>query len=145
MNNSASSSRPVPPDRIILFDAVCKLCNGWANFLITHDRRRVYRLCSVQSTAGEQLLQQFGYSSERVTTMLVIEQGCCFEKSAAFFRVMSGLGWPWRMLGVLRVVPRPVRDWLYDRIALNRYRWFGRYDYCTLPNADHAKRFLDDD
>ncbi|SDS69417.1 Predicted thiol-disulfide oxidoreductase YuxK, DCC family [Halopseudomonas sabulinigri] len=145
MNNRVSSIRPVPPERIILFDAVCKLCNGWANFLITHDHGRVYRLCSVQSTAGEQLLQQFGYPTDQVTTMLVIEQGRCCEKSEAFFRVMRGLGWPWRVLVILRLVPRPVRDWLYDRIALNRYRLFGRYDYCRLPSADHAERFLDND
>jgi len=131
------------PDRIILFDGVCKLCNAWANFIISHDYQRVYRLCSVQSASGERLLRQYGYPTDRFETMLVLQQGRCSAKSQAFLQVMSGLGWPWRALVVLRLIPEPLRDWLYDRIALNRYRLFGKYDYCRLPTPDHAERFVD--
>ena len=80
------------PDRIILFDGVCKLCNAWANFIISHDHQRFYRLCSVQSASGERLLRQYGYPTDRFETMLVLQQGRCFAKSQAFLRVMSGLG-----------------------------------------------------
>jgi len=136
-------SSPPPSERIILFDGFCRLCSAWANFIIAYDNHRVYRLCSVQSEAGARLLRQFGYPTDTFETMLVVEQGRCYAKSEAFFRVMSGLGWPWRSLGVLRLVPRPLRDWLYDRIALNRYRLFGQYNYCRLPTPDHAERFVD--
>ncbi|MEH6565924.1 MAG: thiol-disulfide oxidoreductase DCC family protein [Halopseudomonas sp.] len=129
--------------RIILFDGVCRLCNGWANFIIQHDHSHRYLLCNVQSVAGQQLLQHFGYPTDRFATMLVIEQGRCFEKSEAFFRVMRGLGWPWRWVTALRLVPRPLRDWLYDRVALNRYRLFGQYEVCRLPAPEHAERFVD--
>lgn len=129
---------------IILFDGVCKLCSAWANFIIKHDGGRRFRLCSVQSPAGQRLLVQHGYPTDTFETMLVVDGERCFEKSAAFFFVMNRLGWPWRGLCVLRLIPRPLRDWLYDRIALNRYRLFGRYQLCRLPSADHAGRFVDE-
>ena len=132
-----------PAPRIILFDGVCKLCNAWANFIITHDHKHLYQLCSVQSEPGAQLLRQCGYPTDTFETMLAVEQGRCFEKSEAFFRVMAGIGWPWRGMCVFRLIPRPLRDWLYDRIALNRYQLFGQYAYCRLPTPDHAERFVD--
>ena len=135
---------PLPSSaRIILFDGVCKLCNAWANFIITHDHKHLYQLCSVQSEPGAQLLRQCGYPTDTFETMLVVEQGRCSEKSEAFFRVMAGIGWPWRGMCVFRLIPRPLRDWLYDRIALNRYQLFGQYAYCRLPTPDHAGRFVD--
>lgn len=129
---------------VILFDGVCKLCSAWANFIIEHDTEHRFRLCSVQSAAGQRLLAQHGYPTDTFETMLVSDGERCFEKSAAFFFVMNRLGWPWRGLLVFRLIPRPLRDWLYDRIALNRYRLFGRYELCQLPTADHAGRFVDE-
>ena len=129
-------------ENLILFDGVCKLCNAWSNFIICHDRRRRFRLASVQSPEGKAVLAHFGYSTERFDTMLVVRNGDCLEKSDAFFAVMAELGWPWRFALVFRLLPRWLRNWMYDRIALNRYRLFGRYDACMLPAPDHAGRFL---
>lgn len=140
-----AASLPEPADRIILFDGVCRFCNAWANFIIEYDRRHAFRLCSVQSVQGARLLEQFGYPSDSFSTLLLVEGGRCYVRSEAVFRVMAGLGWPWRLLTVLRLVPAPLRDWLYDRVALNRYALFGRYDQCRLPTLDHAGRFLDAD
>ena len=130
-------------EQVIIFDGVCKLCNAWSRFIIKHDKHHRFRLCSIQSPQGKDLLEHFGYNSEDVTTMLLAQSDRCYDKSGAFLQVMHGLGWPYRVLCAAYIVPRPIRDWLYDRIALNRYRLFGKYDSCTLPNPDHQKRFLD--
>ena len=133
-----------PGERVVLFDGECKLCNGWAKFLIRHDRSQRFRLASVQSAQGQALLAWFGLPTERFDTMALIEDSHLRVRSDALLRIVAHLPGPWRALALLRLIPRPLRDWCYDRIALNRYRLFGRYDSCLLPSADHARRFLHD-
>lgn len=142
------STDKLPPnigvsDKVILFDGVCKLCNAWSNFIIKHDRQRIFKLCSVQSKEGKQILLHFGLPSESYETMLYVEGNQSFQKSDAFFQIMTQLGYPWKIVCIFKVIPKPLRDWMYDRIALNRYSLFGKYDYCTLPSPDHEARFLD--
>lgn len=134
----------ITTEKIILFDGVCKLCNGWANFIIRHDKNQLFKLCSVQSQTGKALLSHFGYATESYSTMLYIEQGRCYAQSTAFLKIIRQLGYPWKLLNLFRFIPAGLRDWCYDHIALNRYRLFGRYDYCQLPHADHQERFIDD-
>ncbi|ARU88657.1 thiol-disulfide oxidoreductase DCC family protein [Pseudomonas sp. M30-35] len=129
-------------ERVVLFDGVCKLCNGWAKFLIRHDAEQRFRLASVQSTEGQALLEWGGLPIDHFDSMALIENGQILLRSDAVLRIVGQLPGPWRYLGWLRLIPRPIRDWCYDRIALNRYRLFGRYDHCLLPSADHARRFL---
>ena len=129
-------------DSVILFDGVCKLCNAWSNFIITYDVDKRFKLASVQSDEGKAILRHFGYPTAFYETMLVVEGTVCFEKSDAFFAVIKKLNYPWKLLTVFRVIPIPVRNWLYDRVALNRYQLFGKYDYCTLPTQDHDGRYL---
>lgn len=131
-----------PGERVVLFDGVCKLCNGWAQFLIRHDPEQRFRLCSVQSLEGQTILRWFGLPTEYFDTMAYVEGTELFVRSTAVLRILAQLPAPWRLLAWLRLIPRPLRDWCYDRIALNRYRLFGRYDSCLLPSADHARRFL---
>ncbi|WP_068826895.1 thiol-disulfide oxidoreductase DCC family protein [Pseudomonas sp. BMS12] len=130
-------------ERVVLFDGVCRLCNGWAKLLISHDRERRFRLCSVQSAEGQAILAWFGLPTDSFETMAYVEGARLFVRSDAVLRVVAQLPGAWRLLGGLRVIPRPLRDWCYDRIALNRYKLFGRYDSCLLPTADHAGRFID--
>jgi predicted DCC family thiol-disulfide oxidoreductase YuxK len=131
-------------ESVVLFDGVCKLCNGWARFLIRHDNRRHFRLASVQSPQGQALLVWAGLPTERFDTMALIDDSQLLVRSDALLRILAQLPGPWRMLALLRFIPRPLRDWCYDRIALNRYRLFGRHSQCLLPTADHAERFLHD-
>lgn len=131
-------------ERVVLFDGVCKLCNGWARFLIRHDPARQFRLASVQSAQGQALLAWYGLPTDRFDTMALIDEVGLHVRSTALLRILSRLPQPWRGLRLLRLVPRPLRDWCYDRIALNRYRLFGRHAVCLLPTADHAGRFLHD-
>ncbi|MEO9334353.1 thiol-disulfide oxidoreductase DCC family protein [Ectopseudomonas guguanensis] len=129
---------------VVLFDGVCKLCNGWAKFLIRHDPARQFRLASVQSAQGQALLAWYGLPTDRFDTMALIDEAGLHVRSTALLRIVSRLPQPWHALRLLRLVPRPLRDWCYDRIALNRYRLFGRHAVCLLPTADHAERFLHD-
>lgn len=129
-------------DKVILFDGVCKLCNAWSNFIIAHDKQRVFKLCSVQSAEGQAILKHFGFSTDQYETMLYVQGDECFVQSDAFFQVIAKLGFPWKVACLFWIIPRPIRNWMYDRIALNRYKLFGKYDYCQLPNPDHENRFL---
>lgn len=133
-----------PGDRVLLFDGVCKLCNASVRFVIGHDAERRIKLASVQSPQGQALLAWFGLPTECFDSVVLIEGSRLSQRSEAFIRLMAQLPAPWRWLRLLRGVPRPLRDWVYDRIARNRYRWFGRYDVCLLPSPDHQGRFLDD-
>ncbi|MCV4290202.1 thiol-disulfide oxidoreductase DCC family protein [Pseudomonas capsici] len=131
-----------PDECVVLFDGVCKLCNGWAKFLIRYDTSRRIRLAAVQSAEGQALLKWAGLPVDQFDTMAVIVNDRLLLRSDAFLYVMRRMPAPWFWLIALRIVPRPLRDWGYDRIALNRYRLFGRYDSCLLPTADHEQRFL---
>ncbi|WP_182852903.1 thiol-disulfide oxidoreductase DCC family protein [Metapseudomonas otitidis] len=131
-----------PDDRVVLFDGVCKLCNGWARFLIRHDRRERLKLASVQSPEGQALLAWYGLPTDHFETLAYIEGQRLHVRTDAVLRVLGQLPAHWHWLRLFRVVPAPVRDWLYDRVALNRYRLFGRHPVCMLPHPDHERRFL---
>jgi predicted DCC family thiol-disulfide oxidoreductase YuxK len=131
-----------PEDRIVLFDGVCNLCNGWVRFLIKRDRGARLRLASVQSDAGQAILAWCGLPVDNFDTMVFVEAGRAYTKSTAFLRVVRYFPrpWPWLSWGLL--VPRLLRDWLYDRVALNRYHWFGRQESCMVPTPEIRSRFL---
>ena len=140
--NNAPAPLLNPGDNVVLFDGTCKLCNGWARFVIAHDRARHVQLAAVQSPQGQALLKWAGLPQDQFNTIVFISNGEVFIRSQAMFEILARLPAPWRWLTVARVVPQALRDWMYDRIALNRYRLFGRYDACQLPTADHPRRFL---
>ena len=129
-------------DYVILFDGVCKLCNAWSKFIIKYDNRQHFKLCSVQSPEGQSILAHFNMPTEHFDTMLHVEGNQCFDKSDAFLNVVNKLGFPWRVLFVFKIIPTAIRNWLYDRIALNRYSLFGKYDSCMLPSKENENRFL---
>jgi predicted DCC family thiol-disulfide oxidoreductase YuxK len=129
-------------DRVVLFDGVCKLCGAWARFLIRYDLHGHFKLASVQSPEGQAILAWYGLPTDYYETMLLVEGSRIYTKSEAFMRIMARLPWPWPLASIGRVLPGFLRDWLYDRIALNRYALFGRHDVCVIPTPDHEARFL---
>ncbi|MCS4311474.1 putative DCC family thiol-disulfide oxidoreductase YuxK [Pseudomonas sp. BIGb0381] len=143
-----SQTRPAPApllkpgETVVLFDGVCKLCNGWARFLIRHDRQRRVRLAAVQSPEGQALLAWAGLPLDQFDTLAVIRDRHYWVRSDAVLEIIAQLPRAWRPLRLLRGIPRVLRDWAYDRIARNRYRLFGKYDTCLLPDPDHEQRFL---
>lgn len=129
-------------DRVILFDGVCKLCNSWSKFIIKYDKQCRFKLCSVQSPQGQDILSFFAMPTDHFDTMLYVEGNQSFDKSDAFLNVVKQLGFAWSLLYLFKLVPRGIRNWLYDRIALNRYRLFGKYESCMLPSKENEHRFL---
>jgi predicted DCC family thiol-disulfide oxidoreductase YuxK len=144
MSRKPGSIAPLlkPGETAMLFDGTCKLCNGWARFVIHYDAARQIKLAAVQSDEGQQLLAWAGLPQDKFNTIVLIADNRVFIRSEAMFEILSRLPAPWRWLKIMRVLPGTLRDWLYDRIALNRYRLFGRYDSSLVPVADHAHRYL---
>jgi predicted DCC family thiol-disulfide oxidoreductase YuxK len=127
---------------IIVFDALCVLCSTNAQFILKHDRREYFRLAAMQGEVGGALYRRFGIDPANPETMIVVSGGRALRDSTAILAIWSGLGWPWRALTVLRLVPRPLRDAAYRLVARNRYRIFGRRETCWLPTPGQAARIL---
>lgn len=131
-----------PSGPIIVFDAECILCSANAQFVLRHDRMKRFRLASMQGEAGAALYRKFGIDPADPDTMIVVEGNRVLRDSDGVLAIYAGLGWPWKMFGILRILPRALRDPLYLLIARNRYRIFGRRETCWLPPADYADRVL---
>lgn len=129
-----------PP--LIVFDGVCVLCSGFVRVVVRFDRKRRFRFATAQSPLGEALFRKYGLRTDRYETNLVLIDGAAFTRLESFVAVMAELGWPWRAARVLLILPRPLRDWLYDRIAKNRYALFGRKDSCEIPSAELKGRLI---
>ncbi len=128
---------------IILFDAICVICNAWAHFLLRHDRGTKFKLASVQSPIGVKILQHYGMSTTHYTTMVVILNGHLYTESTALLKVMQHLGLPFSLMNAGYVIPRPIRDFLYRRVVLNRYQLFGTTHQCIIPSAKNKQHFLE--
>ncbi len=129
--------------QIIVFDGVCTLCNRGVAFLLAHEHDHLIRFAAAQSTAGRELLSEFGLDPENLASFVFIQGGTAHFRSDAALRVARHLRLPWRMFRVLRIIPRPLRDWVYDLIARRRYRWFGKRESCMVPTPEMRSRFLD--
>ena len=127
---------------IVVFDGDCVLCSANARFILRRDRRRRFRLATMQGQAGAALMARFGIDPLDPETFILVEGERVRRNSDAALAIAEGLGWPWRALGVLRIVSRPVRDAVYRLVARNRYRWFGRRERCFVPTAEQADRIL---
>lgn len=135
--------QPLPePHAIILFDGVCNLCSASVQFTIARDTNKRFRFASRQSPVGHELMGRHGLDPDRDDSIVLIEGDRAWLRSSAALRIARRLRWPWPILFGLILVPRFLRDYVYDRIAANRYRWFGRSDVCWLPNDATKDRFL---
>ena len=128
---------------ILLFDGVCHLCNGTVQLILKCDRKDVFRFAPLQSAAGQALLARFGLPVEAMPSVILVEGDRVYQRSTAALRILGALGWPYKVLTVLLLVPRPIRDWGYDLIARNRYRLLGKREACMMPTAEIRARFLE--
>lgn len=132
-----------PDDKaVIVFDGVCVMCSAWARFVLKHDTARRYRLLPAQSDLGAALYRHYRLDPVNYETNVLIENGHAYFRSTGSIRMFVGLGFPWTIIGVLRVIPEPWRDRAYEFVAANRYRWFGRSDTCFIPGDADKTRFL---
>ena len=127
---------------IIFFDGVCNLCNSSVQFVIKRDKEGKFRFASLQSGAGQEMLLQNQLSQNDFNSFLLYEDGKLYTRSTAALRVLSQLkGWKWA--GVFQWVPPFIRNAVYNLVARNRYKWFGKKDECMIPTPELKSRFLD--
>ena len=131
-----------PDDDVILYDGVCIFCSRWVRFVIARDTARRFRFTPIQSGYGTRLAKSFGINPDDPDTNAVVHGGVAYMKSDAALTVLSHLpGWTWTR--ALFAVPKPLRDAVYSLIARNRYRIFGKYETCFVPDADMRARVLE--
>ncbi|CAM4362288.1 thiol-disulfide oxidoreductase DCC family protein [Paenibacillus phoenicis] len=131
-------------EHVILFDGVCHLCQGAVKFIIKRDPAGRFRFASLQSQAGSRLLQAAGAHEESLDSVVLIERGTYYIRSDAALRIARGLRYLWPLLYALIVVPKGIRDAVYQFIAKHRYRWFGKDETCLVPTRELKERFLED-
>lgn len=128
--------------RIILFDGVCNLCNGAVNFVIQRDTSNIFKFAPLQENAGTVLLKKYAISFQKLDSIVLIENDKVYVKSSAALRIARKMSGLWPLLYVCLVIPRFIRDGVYDFIAKNRYKWFGRKEQCMIPTPDFREKFL---
>lgn len=126
---------------LFVFDGVCVLCSGGAALVMRRDKQGRVAMASAQSPLGRALYRHYGLALD--DTYLFLRDGRAFAKSAGYVALFSALGGWWRLLKAVAIVPERMRDWLYDRLAANRYRWFGKADHCALLTEDQRRRLID--
>lgn len=129
-------------DNIILFDGVCNLCNGAVQFIIKRDPAGRFKFAALQSEAGARILSQTDSSFLNLTSIVLMQHGSLLTKSDAALAIARGLNSGWPAFYVFKFIPVSVRNWIYDWIATNRYRWFGKRDSCMIPTPELKQRFL---
>lgn len=128
---------------ILFYDGVCGLCDRLVQFVLRHDRRQRFRFAALQGEVAAQTLARFGKRPDDLDTMYVLtDDGRLLFKGRAILFVLRELGLPWSLAQIGGVLPTGLLDWLYDRVARNRYRLFGKRDACRLPSAEEKLRFL---
>jgi len=129
-------------NQIILFDGLCNLCNSSVQFFIKHDKKAVFKFASLQSKFGKEQLVKYQIDVANIDSFIYIKANQAFVKSTAALKVINELGGFWKIFHIIIYFPRPFRDWVYDRIAKNRYRMFGKKESCMVPTPELKSRFI---
>ena len=127
---------------IILFDGVCNLCNGAVNFVIKRDPGNVFKFTPLQEKQGVLLLKKHAIDAQKLDSIVLVENKKVYTKSSAALRIARKLSGLWPLFFVLLIIPRFIRDGVYDFIAKNRYKWFGKKEQCMIPTPDLREKFL---
>ncbi|MFN8572004.1 MAG: DCC1-like thiol-disulfide oxidoreductase family protein [Gemmatimonadaceae bacterium] len=136
------ATRLADGDAILLYDGVCGLCDRFVQFVLRHDRHRTLKFATLQGSFGDGARASLPGLADVDSLVLVTPSGA-YIRSTAALEVMRYLGGVWSLALVSYVVPRPLRDWVYDQVAKRRYRIWGRYDTCQIPDPAVRQRFLD--
>jgi len=127
---------------IILFDGICNLCNSAIQTVIKHDPDGKFQFASLQSNEGQKLLQQYQLPVNNFTSFVLIQNGDVYTKSTGALKVAKQINGWWKLLYVFIILPKFIRDPVYNWIANNRYKWFGKKDECMIPTPELKARFL---
>jgi len=128
---------------LVLFDGVCNLCNGFVNFLILRDKKNKFHFGSLQSEKVKDILRQYNFSTESISTVILIENNKLYSQSTAVLKIVRKLNGAWPWMYAFIIVPIPIRDFLYKFVAKNRYKWFGKKDRCMIPTPGLKAKFVE--
>ncbi|MFN5712349.1 MAG: thiol-disulfide oxidoreductase DCC family protein [Bacteroidota bacterium] len=136
---------PNQPHKILLFDGVCNLCNNTVLFVIKRDPKKQIRFGAIQSQEGKKLLQKFAIDQQYLGSLIFIDEGKVYLKSSGALRLSKYLSGLWPLLYALMVIPAFIRNPIYDFVAANRYKWFGKKEVCMIPTPELKSLFLNDE
>lgn len=129
---------------IVLFDGVCNFCNDSVRFIIKRDKKDLYRFASLESDLGRQLTSERGIDTEQVDSIILIQPGeAYYIKSDAALEIAKNMSGLYPILGICLYLPVGLRNLVYDYIARNRYKWFGKKEACPMPSKEEQDKFLD--
>ena len=129
--------------KIVLFDGVCNLCSGAVQFILKHDKKNQFLFGSLQGKAGQEYLKKFNLPPDSFNSFMLVEGEQLYERSTGALRMLKHLGNGWQLLYGFIIVPKSIRDAVYNLIAKKRYQWFGKKQECWLPSKAWESRFLD--
>lgn len=133
----------ITKERFLLFDGICNLCNGSVKIIHAIDKRNKFKFASLQSDTGHLILEKFDINQDHFTSFVLIIDEACFFKSSAILILLKELGGFWKLFYILIILPIPVRDCVYDFIAKNRYKLFGKRSTCMIRDTDTNQKFLE--
>ncbi len=142
VSNQGTPSEEIQDPQIVLFDGVCNLCNQSVDFIVQRDKKDVFKFASLQSEFAQNLLKPFPIDAQKLDSVLLVKGGKLYQKSSAALQIARQLGGGWRLMYGFIIVPRFLRDFVYNIIAKNRYRWFGKKETCRLPTPEERAKFL---
>ncbi len=128
---------------LILFDGLCNLCSSSVNFIIKRDKDAVFRFSPIQSNYGKYQLSRFNIDENIPRTLVLIYNNTIYQKSDAVIEIGKYLGWFWKLSSIFKLIPRLIRNTVYDFITGHRYQWFGKRADCMIPDDETKWRFLE--
>ena len=128
---------------IVLFDGVCNLCNRSVQFIIKHDRKKQFLFAPLQGKSGQEFLKKFGLPATNPNSFVLVEGERYFSHSTAVLRMFRRLGGGWKLLYAFIIIPPFIRNGIYNWLARNRYKWFGKREECMVPTLELKERFLE--
>lgn len=127
---------------ILLFDGVCNLCNGAVNFIIDHDPQGHFKFAALQTDFGQEKLEELGFGQEEFDSLVLLQGANTYKKSTAALRIAIKLNGLYPLLFIFIIIPPFIRHAVYDLIAKNRYKWWGKRDSCRMPTPELKDRFV---
>ncbi len=128
---------------IVLFDGICNFCNSSVNKIIAQDKKNRFKFATLQSEIGKKLLEKHGINPAKTDSIVLVENGAAFIKSTAILQISKHLGGLYPIAYVFLIIPVFLRDVVYDFIAKNRYRWWGKKESCMIPTAEVRSKFIE--
>ena len=134
----------LPKDKkIILFDGVCNLCDNTVQFIIKHDKKDIFRFVAIQDEIGQQIIKHIGIDTQKTDSIILYEPGhAYYYKAEAALNIATQLGGIYSIMGIFKILPKFISNSVYDYVARNRYKWYGKKDACMIPTPELKAKFL---